>query len=523
MPQCSRDEPVENLTTTAVREKSGEHGQDRRMVALAVLSTSPGISAPRRPANAASHRATNGVGLGALLGATALLYLWPSSASGWSNEYYAAAAQAGAQSWKAFFFGSLDAGNAITVDKPPLGLWPMALSARLLGLSPFSVLLPQALAGVATVALVVSAVRHLTDSPRLGLLAGGIFALTPVSVLVFRYNNPDALLIFLLVAAAGATTRALDSERAGAWMVGVGVLVGLGFLTKMGEALMVVPALSLTYLTFSAAPLLRRAKHLLGAAAALVFSAGWWVAIVMIWPAASRPWIGGTTTNSVMDLAFGYNGVGRISGADAAAATGGTWQLSRAGSVFGLPSATASLWLLPAALLLSVAALRLTRGGSAISSAACWIGDVARMGRDDAGGVRGDDGDLPLVLHHHDRPRDRCAGGRGRSGGRATPGAAHREDHSCLGCGADRRAGLRAPDVDARLAPAPTLGRARCNGSAGSARVSDHYDSATAMALGPCRRAGCRDFADRVLGRHRGRAARRRLTSGRSAALQLPR
>lgn len=332
------------------------------MVAAAVLSTSPGISAPRSPATATPHRGAYGVALGALLGATALLYLWPSSASGWSNEYYSAAAQAGAQSWKAFFFGSLDAGNAITVDKPPLGLWPIALSVRLLGLSPFSVLLPQALAGVGTVALVVSSVRHLTASARLGLLAGGIFALTPVSVLVFRYNNPDAMLILLLVGAAVATLRALDSERAGAWMLGAGALVGLGFLTKMGEALMVLPALSLTYLVFSEAPLLRRVKHLVGAAAALVASAGWWVAIVTLWPAASRPWIGGSTTDSVLGLAFGYNGVGRISGADAAATTGGTWQLSRAGSVFGLPSATASLWLMPAALILALVALRLTRG-----------------------------------------------------------------------------------------------------------------------------------------------------------------
>lgn len=309
------------------------------------------------PAGAGRHRRAE---LAALLIGSAVLYLWQSRASGWTNEYYAAAARAGADSWKAFFFGSLDAGSAITVDKPPLGVWPMALSVRLLGPSPFSVLLPQALEGVATVAVVVSLVRHVTSSSRLGLLAGGLFALTPVSVLMFRYDNPDALLILLLVGAAASTVKALDSRRAGAWMACAGALVGLGFLTKMGEALLVVPALTVAYLAYAEVARPQRVLHVVGAGAALLASAGWWVAVVTLWPAGSRPWIGGSTTNSVLGLAFGYNGLGRISGADRAASTGDTWQLSRAGRIFDLQSATASLWLLPAAVVLTAAALRLT-------------------------------------------------------------------------------------------------------------------------------------------------------------------
>jgi 4-amino-4-deoxy-L-arabinose transferase-like glycosyltransferase len=125
----------------------------------------------------------------ALLAGTAVLYLWNLSASGWGNSFYAAAAQAGAQSWKAWLFGSLDAGNAITVDKPPAALWVMGLSARLFGVNSWSILAPQALMGVASVALLYAAVRR-WFGPVAGLLAGLALAITPVAVLMFRYDNP---------------------------------------------------------------------------------------------------------------------------------------------------------------------------------------------------------------------------------------------------------------------------------------------------------------------------------------------
>src|SRR5690242_2161780 len=224
----------------------------------------------------------------ALLAGTALLYLWGLSASGWANDFYAAAVQAGTQSWKALLFGSLDSGNAITVDKPPAALWVMGLSGRLLGFSSFSLLLPQALMGVASVGLVYGAVRR-WSGPAAGLIAGAALALTPVAALMFRFDNPDALLVLLLVAAAFCTVRATE-KGSGRWLAAAGVAVGFGFLTKMMQAFLVLPALGLVFLV--AAPIALRARilKLLGAVVALVISGGWFVALVSLWPADSRPY-----------------------------------------------------------------------------------------------------------------------------------------------------------------------------------------------------------------------------------------
>ncbi|WP_261563457.1 glycosyltransferase family 39 protein, partial [Frankia tisae] len=248
----------------------------------------------------------------ALLAGTALLYLWNLSASGYGNSFYAAATQSGSQSWKALLFGSLDAGNAITVDKPPASLWISGLSARVFGFSSWSVLAPQAIEGVAAVGLLYATVRRHAGATA-GLLAGAAFALTPVAALMFRFNNPDALLVLLLVAAAYCTVRA--TERASArWLMLTGTCIGFGFLTKLAQALLVVPALGLAYLIAAPTGLRRRVLHLAGAAGAIVVSAGWYVALVDLWPAASRPYIGGSTDNSLLQLALGYNGLGRIFG-----------------------------------------------------------------------------------------------------------------------------------------------------------------------------------------------------------------
>src|SRR5258707_4853329 len=134
-----------------------------------------------------------------LLVATAVLYLWALGSSGWANSYYAAAVQAGTQDLKAWLFGSLDPGNAITVDKPPAAMWVMGLSGRLFGFSAFAMLLPQALMGVGSVALLYATVRR-WSGPAAGLIAGAVLALTPVASLMFRFNNPDALLGLMLFA-----------------------------------------------------------------------------------------------------------------------------------------------------------------------------------------------------------------------------------------------------------------------------------------------------------------------------------
>ena len=168
-----------------------------------------------------------------------MLYLWGLGSSGWANDFYAAAAQAGTQDLKAWLFGSLDAGNAITVDKPPAALWVMGLSGRLFGFSAFTMLLPQALMGVGAVALLYAAVRR-CSGPGAGLIAGAALALTPVAALMFRFNNPDALLVLLLVAAAYFVVRATETGST-RWMALAGLRLGFAFLTKMLQAFLVAP------------------------------------------------------------------------------------------------------------------------------------------------------------------------------------------------------------------------------------------------------------------------------------------
>ncbi|MDT7713013.1 MAG: hypothetical protein QOG46_1707, partial [Pseudonocardiales bacterium] len=255
------------------------------------------------------------VALGVLLAGSAVLYLWHLNVSGWANNFYSGAVQAMTQSWKAFFFGSSDAGNVVTVDKPPAALWVMALSARILGVSSWSILLPQALMGVGTVALLSAAVRRVAGRVA-GLVAGAAMAFTPVAALMFRYNNPDALLVLFMVGAAYATVRAI--EKAGRrWLVLAGVLIGLAFLTKMAQGFLVLPALALAYLWAAPTGLGRRIRQLCTAGVAVVVAGGWWYAIVGLWPAGSRPYIGGSTNNSALELALGYNGLGRIFGMSA--------------------------------------------------------------------------------------------------------------------------------------------------------------------------------------------------------------
>ncbi len=298
----------------------------------------------------------------AVLTLTALLYTVGLSRSGWANDFYAAAVQAGTKSWKAFFFGSFDAANFITVDKTPASLWVMELSARAFGLSSWSLLLPQAAEGVASAALLYATVRR-WSGPVAGLIAAAVLALTPVATLMFRFDNPDALLVLLMIAAAYATTRAIDSGRT-RWLVLTGTLIGFAFLTKMLQGFLVLPAFALAYLVAGPPRLGRRLLQLLAGAAAVVLGAGWWVAIVQLSPAADRPYIGGSTNNSVLQLALGYNGLGRLDGNE----TGSVGFHGGAGPSFSGSAGVTRLfaadmggqvsWLLPAALI-ALAALAL--------------------------------------------------------------------------------------------------------------------------------------------------------------------
>ncbi|MFD6913830.1 ArnT family glycosyltransferase [Streptomyces virginiae] len=307
--------------------------------------------------------------LAGLLIATAALLLWDLGSSGYANSFYSAAVQAGSESWKAFFFGSSDAGNSITVDKPPASLWPMMLSVRLFGLGAWQILVPQALMGVATTGVLYAAVRR-QFGPGAGLLSGAAFALTPVAALMFRFNNPDALLTLLLTVTVYCVLRALDGART-RWLVWAGVAVGFAFLTKTLQAFVILPPLALLYAVCAPTRLRKRLGQLLLAGLAMVVAGGWWVAIVELWPASSRPYIGGSQNNSFLELTLGYNGLGRINGDEtgsvggggrggAGGAGGGGWGETGIDRLFSGNIGGQISWLLPAALVLLVAGLVIT-------------------------------------------------------------------------------------------------------------------------------------------------------------------
>ncbi len=315
----------------------------------------------RSPTRAAKvdFRVCSRVGLPLLLVATTALYVWNLSASGWANAFYSAAAQAGASDWTAMLFGSSDAANAITVDKTPAALWVIDISVRLFGLNPWSVLVPQAIEGVAAVGLLYAAVRRVAG-PGAALLAGAVLAVTPVAALIFRFNNPDALLVLLLVAAAYCVQRACEKDSSRWWLVAAGVAVGFGFLAKMLQAFLVLPGFGAAYLIAGNRPLPRRLADLLIAASAVVVSGGWYLALVDLWPASSRPYIGGSQHNSIIELTLGYNGFGRLTGDE----PGGLGNLNHDvgwGRLFGTGMGSDIAWLLPAAVICVVAGLIITR------------------------------------------------------------------------------------------------------------------------------------------------------------------
>ena len=285
----------------------------------------------------------------ALLLATAVLYLAGLSRSGYANEFYAAAVQAGTKSWKAFLFGSLDSSNFITVDKTPASLWVMELSGRIFGFSSWSLLVPQALEGVAAVGVLYAAVRRWFGAAA-ALIAGAVLALTPVAALMFRFDNPDALLVLVMTLAGYTITRAIESGRT-RWILLTGALLGLGYLTKMLQAFLVLPAFGLAYLWAGQPALGKRIWQLLAGAGALVVAAGWWVVIDLLTPAADRPYVGGSTDNNILQLTFGYNGLGRLDGSENSL-FGGATGITR---LFQSDMGSQISWLLPAALIMLAA------------------------------------------------------------------------------------------------------------------------------------------------------------------------
>jgi 4-amino-4-deoxy-L-arabinose transferase-like glycosyltransferase len=324
-----------------------------------------------------------------LLGLTALLYLWDLTRNGWANDFYAAAVESGTKSWKAFFFGSFDSSNFITVDKTPASLWVMELSARVFGFSQWSMLAPQALEGVGSVLLLYAAVKR-WFGPLAGLIAGLVLALTPVAVLMFRFNNPDALLVLLMTAAAYTLVRAIENGRS-RWLVFTGLLLGFAFLAKMLQAFLVVPGFAVAYLWAGPPRLGRRIWQTVLMGLGIIAGAGWWILVAEIIPAADRPYFGGSTNNNILQLAIGYNGLGRLTGDETGSVgPGGGGQGASFGGATGIFRLFHSefggqiSWLLPAALI-SLAAMawasrRAARTDRIRAAALLWGGWVLVTG-----------------------------------------------------------------------------------------------------------------------------------------------
>jgi 4-amino-4-deoxy-L-arabinose transferase-like glycosyltransferase len=334
---------------------------ERDDAGMAEVATFLPVPAPAAARVRADDPAWARAALVGVVGLAAALFVWGLDASGWANTYYSAAAQAASASWSSFFFGSLDAGDFITLDKPPAAIWVIGLSVRLFGLSSWSILLPQALAGVASVVLLYLIVRR-SFGAGAGLIAALVLALTPIAVVMFRYNNPDALLTLLFVLSAGTLLRAVETGRT-RWLVATGVLVGLAFLTKYLQGLMVVPALGATYLLAAPGSLRRRVGRLAVFGVVAAVAGGWWVAIVELIPPDARPFIGGSDGDSVVELILGYDGLGRVFGGSGIASAGSDG--GGQGSMFGGESGILRMfntewagqiaWLLPAAAVALVA------------------------------------------------------------------------------------------------------------------------------------------------------------------------
>jgi 4-amino-4-deoxy-L-arabinose transferase-like glycosyltransferase len=367
-----------SATTSIPRHAAGDPrpaGRLRRL--LRGLQADPGWA---RPA------------LAGLLALTAALYLWDLTRNGWANDFYAAAVQAGTKSWKAFFFGSFDSSNFITVDKTPGSLWVMEICGRIFGFSQWSMLVPQALEGVASVLLLYAAVKR-WFGPAAGLIAGLVLALTPAAALMFRFNNPDALLVLLMTAAAYTLVRAVENGRS-RWLVLTGLLLGFAFLAKMLQAFLVVPGFATAYLWAGPPRLGRRIWQTALMGAGIIAGAGWWILAAELTPAASRPYFGGSTSNNILQLAIGYNGLGRLTGNETGSvgprggggggpggAFGGATGILR---LFGSEFGGQISWLLPAALI-SLAAMvwvsrRAARTDRTRAAALLWGGWVLVTG-----------------------------------------------------------------------------------------------------------------------------------------------
>ena len=262
----------------------------------------------------------------------ASMYGWEAAHADY-HGFYAVAVRSMTTGWRAFLFGALDPNASITIDKIPGFLWPQAVSAQIFGFHPWSLALPQVVEGVLTVLALNSAVRRWIG-PTGGLLAAGIFALTPVAASLFGKVLEDAALTCALVLAAAAWQRAVLSGRL-RWLVLCGVFVGIGFQAKMMQAWAVLPAFAIAYLVAAPPRRITRLWHTLAAGAVCVAVSLSWVIVATLTPAADRPYIDGSTDNSAIAMVFGYNGLARFGSVGVSAAGTGSVTAMQGGRLGG--------------------------------------------------------------------------------------------------------------------------------------------------------------------------------------------
>ncbi|WP_285249442.1 glycosyltransferase family 39 protein [Pseudarthrobacter sp. fls2-241-R2A-168] len=269
-----------------------------------------GVSPTGPPASAARER----LALLLLLLSNTVLYVYNIGINGWANYYYSAAVQSGSKDPVAFFFGSSDWGNSISVDKPPLSLWVMGLSVRLFGFNPGAVVIPQAVMGVLTTWLIYKIIRKHFGTPA-ALFAGFVFYTTPIVTLMSRYNNPDPLMLLLMTSSVWFVLRSIETGK-GRFFVMAGALLGLAFMTKQLQGLLGLPALGLAYLLYSPQRLLSRLGTISVGLCALAVTGGLWMTVVDLVSPEHRPYVGGSKVNSFLQLTLGYNGIERIAGSE---------------------------------------------------------------------------------------------------------------------------------------------------------------------------------------------------------------
>ncbi len=290
------------------------------------------------------------VALGAVLAISVFFNFFALDKQDFFEYYYGAAVKSMLTNWHNFFFASFDPGGFLAIDKPPLGFWVQVLSARLFGFSVFSVLLPEAIAGVLAVALIFHLVRRIFG-PLAGLIAALVLALSPISVVTNRNDLIDSLLVLTLLLAVWMVSKAAETGQL-RWLCLSAVMVGLGFNIKYLQAYMVVPALGLVYLLGTSVRWRTKLGHLALALVILLLLSLSWATIVDLTPASQRPHINSIATDSELGLAFGYNGTFRLN-ADSQVVNNWAWEIGRPGVTrfFEQPVSGQISWLLPLVLL----------------------------------------------------------------------------------------------------------------------------------------------------------------------------